>query len=1053
MRLSGVTTYEYDAFGRGVKITDPRGNIAYNYFDQAGRVTLAIDAEGFATATTYTAFGEIATVKRHYTATSGATVSAAPSGSTNSLDATTTFEYDKLGRSKKVTDAEGGYEEFTLNAFGQRTAVRNKLNGTTNYVYDLRGLVTSETLPINSVLANATVQATSVTNTFTYDSRGNRLTFVEADGLAEERTTTYTYDAADRMTQKAGDAITAYSSATSAGSSVTPTEYFYYDRRGNVIEKVDAAGARTLLWYDKLNRVTHQLSATGALTRNFYDDNGNLTETRAYATLETLPSDATGTAPAGTGSYRTKQYVYDALNRLTEAKILSIKTAVHDTTFAVTTGTLTTAYEYDAMGNVVKTTDANGKVTWAYYDKLGRKTTEIDAGNFRTAWTYNTDGNVLTERRYATAGSTPSSTTSPPSAPSTTGDDRVTNFTYDKLGRRITEVRKDVKVHDGSGAHSTQDVTITYAYNALSEVTRKTESTGNYIDYTYDVGGRMTSEQRSAFTDFNAASVTPTVDYYYNGLGNLSRTRQAGTSGTIAVAERVTTYTYGAGGRLATLTDAESFVRTYRYDAAGRVSRDEYVRVKPDASTATEAVGYDYDLEGRVAQQGIVLYVSSAWTRTGTNIDTVMTHYNAFGEVSERGLNSVYAEKFDYDDAGRLWRTNSGDGTWKYFMYDKVGNQTLMVASDGTNIDNSALDTVLDLWTTTRDNIRTTYVDGVVATITKYDARGQAIEVIEPQRERLVGTRDNLSTTRAYNAFGETITEVNALGYQIDYTYNTMGRLIKVESPTVSVTSESGSTSSVRPTEHKYYDVSGRLVASRDANGNLTKLTLLAGTGYNGSEALVTQTQTADNETIVTAYDIHGNARKITDQLARITTQTFDELGRLTQTSRPGGLVETYEYDGLGQRIKRYNNQLTSSVAELTYYDHQGRLAQHVAMGGDTTTYSYTWSSCIATTGMATFGGWTQVTTYANSKTLTEKTDQFGRNAEKTDLGSHTMSFTYDKAGQAGPTAAMAWEPAELYVSQHRRVSTAYSLMGLCRPTILGAAHLDTIIRQGWQCR
>ncbi len=132
------TTYEYDAFGRGVKVTDPRGNASFSYYDQAGRVVLTIDAENYAVRTAYNAFGEIDTVTRYYTKVSGTpNVTTQPTTSTHAADAATTFIYDKLGRLTRSTDALGNYEEYTLNAHGERTAVRNKLAGVTTNTYDI----------------------------------------------------------------------------------------------------------------------------------------------------------------------------------------------------------------------------------------------------------------------------------------------------------------------------------------------------------------------------------------------------------------------------------------------------------------------------------------------------------------------------------------------------------------------------------------------------------------------------------------------------------------------------------------------------------------------------------------------------------------------------------------------------------------------------------------------------------------------------------------------------------------------------------------------------
>ncbi|WP_135212625.1 HNH endonuclease [Vitreimonas flagellata] len=1079
--LARTTTFEYDTFGRGVKTTDAANNAAYAYFDRLGRVTLAIDAMGYATETTYTAFGEVGSVIRRMNATSGAAVGAPPTITANAADATTSFEYDNLGRVTKTTDALGAYEQYNLNAFGQRTAVRNKIGGWTDYVYDKLGRVTSETIWFETYNGPTSKR---VTNAFAYDSRGNLVTKTEALGLSEERVTTYAYDAGDRLISKSGEAVSVATSATGALSSVTPTEYFYYDRRGNLIEKRDAAGARTLFWYDKLDRVTHSLSASGALTRHWYDKNGNLVETRTYETLQSLPTDAKGLPPSGGASaYRVTQYQYDALNRLTKTIVPNITTAAYTSALAVTSGNLETTYTYDAMNNVVLVTDPRGSSTWSYYDKLGRKTVQVDAALYRTDWSYDANGNVTSERRYATAqASAPSSTTSAPTAPATNAADRVTDFTYDKMGRRLTEARANVAVHNGTGGTSSVTSTITYTYNALSQVLSKTEATGDAINYTYDLGGRMTREQRSAFTDVNGASVTPTVEYEYNGLNNLTLTRALGAGGAIAAAERTSTYAYDGAGRLASVTDAEGFKRAYVYDVTGRIIREEYNRLNFTAA-ANEAVGYDYDLEGRVVQQGVMLYQSGAWTRTGANIDTVVTQYNAYGEVSARGMNGLYAEAFHYDGAGRLWRSNTGDGVWRYFLYDGAGNQTLVIASEGTAIGEgslTSLSAVLDLWGANRANIGTTYVDGVVATITKYDARNQAIEVREPQRELStvagVTSKSDLITTRAYNAFGEVAYEINAAGARFDYSYNTMGRLTKVQSPSVQGVGENGqyitgynattyapiansaTATTFRPEEHRYYDASGRLVASRDGNGNLTRMVLLAGTGYGGSGALASETIYADGGVIRVKYDIHGDARRIEDQLYNASTSTvlnatkqdYDKLGRLIKLDQSGILIEHYRYDGLGQRTKRWNtllnptnNENAAGLVETFAYDHQGRLTQHVAMGGDTTSYAYAWNGAHVTAGMGSFGGWTETTTYANSKTIIEKTDVFGRTIQKTDMGARVSDSSYDKAGRlvqrtGGEALNLTYYNTGRLQSQFTMTGTVVSMNWTRRETLFG---------------
>ena len=300
------------------------------------------------------------------------------------------------------------------------------------------------------------------------------------------------------------------------------------------------------------------------------------------------------------------------------------------------------------------------------------------------------------------------------------------------------------------------------------------------------------------------------------------------------------------------------------------------------------------------------------------------------------------------------------------------------------------------------------------------------------------GTTGTLNSTRTYNSFGEIATETNAKGAKIEYTYNNLGRVIKSVNPTVQITNENGTTQWIKPTEDYYYDVSGRLVASRDANGtyssgssnnggsktantgNLTKLTLLAGTGYDGSAALMTQEVAADGGVKQTKYDIHGDARTIIDQLGRTTTQSFDRMGRVTQVNHAHGLVENFAYDGLGQQIKKWNNLLivgayydpytgtsSSGTPEIatTDYDTQGRIIRQKDFGGDVTTHTFTWDANLSTANVGTLGGWTEVTTFANGRSLTEKSDFYGRVVYKNDLGSNTTNYTYDRAGRVRTSA------------------------------------------------
>src|SRR5437868_8619562 len=103
--------------------------------------------------------------------------------------------------------------------------------------------------------------------------------------------------------------------------------------------------------------------------------------------------------------------------------------------------------------------------------------------------------------------------------------------------------------------------------------------------------------------DHMGSTIRVQTDQYYDALGNVVRTWQHGDVDDYEV-DRITTSTVGAGGRLASTTDAAGFTRSYGYDAAGRVVQEQWVRIRSDGSTVvTDATNYRYDAAGRLITQ------------------------------------------------------------------------------------------------------------------------------------------------------------------------------------------------------------------------------------------------------------------------------------------------------------------------------------------------------------------------------------------------------------------------------------------------------------------
>ncbi|WP_289024778.1 LysM peptidoglycan-binding domain-containing protein [uncultured Sphingomonas sp.] len=1003
------TVFEYNAFGEVTRTINARGFSTYSYYDQAGRIVATRDAEDHVTETRYTVFGEVAWIKQAYNkATNTAGVANWPDGyAAHVLDAVTSFEYDKLGRLAKTIDAEGYYEQYTLDAFGQRASIRNKLGGVTTNVFDRRGLLVSETLPMASVDNLGSIVAATVTNKFGYDARGNRIWMDEAYALAEHRYTAFVYDKANRLIEKRGDTVGYIDQSNHIGVSYASViERYKYDMRGNLIETINANGGRTLFYYDDLNRKIADITAVGTLSTYSYDAAGNMTVSRTYGAPVSLPALAGGTPPAAPGGdLRQTSYTYDNVNRLLTTSVAGVRTGSwNGASFVTTTAPVTTSFEYDVVGNVVRATDGNGASTYSYYDKRGGKVAQVDQEGYVTRWTLDGEGNVTSERRYATqtSGATVSSQPGVPDA----GADRITNFTYDRNGRRLTEQRLNVEaygvdIYSGQLYGASGTATISYSYNGLGQVTRKTEATGDYIDYSYDATGRLTQESRAPYKEYYNGDdpIRPTVRYYYNGINNLAMTRQGAED--LNGGDRITRYTYGAGQRLLTMTDPSGAGFDYYYDLAGNIVRQNYTRQKSDGSSAYEGVLYTRDVLGRVTAQVAGSWNGSAWIKG----DVQQTQYNAYGEVSQRGLNDGWQEKFYYDGAGRLYKTNSGDGVWRFFVYDGKGNQTAAIESEGSWIGSYELDGAISAATNGfAYPLGSLYVDGINVTINAYDRRGQATSTIQTQRQLSeTGGPVNLTVARGYNAFGEVAWERDARGNQTSYTYNSMGRATMVQRPSVQITTEYNYSYWTNPTDYYYYDLAGRTIGVQDANGNRTTRRLLAGTGYGATEALVAWEWHADGGILKRGYDRFGDLRRVTDEVNRTTAMDYDAMGRLTQVTRPSGQAEYYAYDVLGQRIRHWNSHYGTANVERTDYDVQGRVVRQVAFGDDAmgaaTTISYVWS-WQSTNGLGSFGGWYQTTTYANGRTSVQQEDMFGHVLYTVDLGGHATSFNYDYAGR-----------------------------------------------------
>ena len=641
--------YAYDAFGDQISDTNQLG----------GTTTYTYDGRGLMTSETLPI------------------TSTTAGGTTEATQVTTTYAYDGFGNRTAMVQAAGLTEQQTTaytydldNRLTSQTVHPGGLNLVTSYSYDRRGNLIEEIDPdLNQTFYYydhrnnkiAEVNAVGALTTWSYDGVGNVLSQTvygslvglptTAGGAAPTpvnpsnyRQTTYAYDGDNRRTTttivststnaiiSGAESGSTYTAATGAIATTT-----VYDKDGNVIQTIDGDGNSTYYYYDAAGRKIGQVDPLGYLTTYALDQDGNVLTEQQYA----LAASVSGGITAST----------------TLAMILA------DTSSSVA---------YGSSGAIISVNLSGGAATSITISTpAGHGTASVSGTtvSYTPGSTYSgTDsfGYTVTYANGSTYTGAASIVVNPPAVATVAAPtDRITTFTYDKDGRRLTETRLNVayaSISSTSGAmtQSTGNATITYTYNGLGEVLTQTEATGDETTYAYDSEGRLISTATPSYTDASGATDQPQTLEYYDGLGDLTET-VVGNGG--RGNPRVTSYTYSAAGRLTSTTNADGFTETYTDDADGNVLSVTYGRVTSSGAVTPEEIVYQYDKLGRMVSQTTADESGTTWTFG----DTTNVEYDAYGEVVGKGVNGDYQANFAYDGAGRLISSNSGNGSTVFY--------------------------------------------------------------------------------------------------------------------------------------------------------------------------------------------------------------------------------------------------------------------------------------------------------------------------------------------------------------------------------------------------
>jgi len=388
--FSQTLTFSYNAAGQRTQVTDPEGGV-YTY---------AYDSNNNLTSVTY----PDSAVKRYvYENTSF------PNALTGIIDENSkrfaTWSYDSRGRAISSQHA-GGAELTTVTYNNDGTSiVTNALGQQAKYTFstlqnmrkltEIDRLATSTTTAAsekftydsNGYLASATDWNGNIT-TRVNDTRGEPTTINEAVGTPQARTTTITYLATLHLPV----------------SIVTPglTTAFAYDANGNLLTKTLTDTTATIVPYSTNGSVRTWTYTYGAnyllasskgprtdvseLTSLSYDNAGVLTTiTNALGQPTKVTQHTAGGLPLTLVDVNgvTSTFTYDARQRLLTRSL------------ATTGGALVTTFNYDAVGNLLKTTLPDGSALTNGYDQAHRMTSVTDLFGQSASYTLDARGDRI----------------------------------------------------------------------------------------------------------------------------------------------------------------------------------------------------------------------------------------------------------------------------------------------------------------------------------------------------------------------------------------------------------------------------------------------------------------------------------------------------------------------------------------------------------------------------------------------------------------------------------------------------------------------------------
>jgi RHS repeat-associated protein len=468
-----------------VDITDPRGYVRRVVFGSGGYPTSDTHALGQP---------EQQTVTYAYYADN--TLQSV----TDALGRVTSFDYDGLGNTTRVTRLDGTSDAVTTTfsyepTFNQLASVTDPLNHSTTFAYDGNGNLSTVT------------DALSHPTSFAYNGAGQVTSITDALNNTVQ------------LNYFGGDLVSVTDPVGNSSSSI-------FDGAGRVTSTTDPQGNTARYQYNNLNLVTQVTDPKGNNTTFSYDPNGNLLSLTDALHLTTPTT-----------------WTYDNMDRvLTRTDPLLRQES----------------YSYDLMGNLVSSTDRKNQVTSLTYDPLNRLklvgyNTIVNAGvtSYESTVGYTYDaGNRMTQAVDSAGGTITEAYDNLDRLTSETTPQGQISYGYDLAGRRanMTVAGQPQVTYSYDNANRLTQIaqgtsTVGFSYDTANRRSTLTLSNGVNMSYTYDNDSRVTG-----ITYKFSANTLGNLTYSYDSLGR--RTQVGGSFAQTGLPGTVTSATYDAANEL-----------------------------------------------------------------------------------------------------------------------------------------------------------------------------------------------------------------------------------------------------------------------------------------------------------------------------------------------------------------------------------------------------------------------------------------------------------------------------------------------------------------------